>query len=490
MFDVVLGSWNGVVYMPTATLPFARPSSLGGGYGILDLVVSFVPRSSRRRRWLQRLKHAFLPHYGNGYHPHLLRDHHLMGHAVFFTSIKAILILGATLIPAEAFLAPDVLAEQASALVQLTNRAREEQGLSTLAVSSLLVRSSGLRAHDMAEKSYFSHVSPEGRRLSYFLKTAGYAYREAGENLAMGFSDAQSAMQGWLKSPTHYANVVDPAFSEIGIGVEGGMMNGKPTVFVAQHFGAPYTGEGEASTEPAPVPAEGQKPANQTPPAVAGIKAPQPVAQKIVPAAPTAPTVPPVPLPMTPTTAPPVVASTGAQPLTPQETSVSLDRAQSSLAWRDLGQQTRLEARAVIHGDVQTVEVLVQNYVFPLREQESGVFTGAFTVPESSDALFRVIISPTIRVKTAAGTEAVHPLDWTAPKIVSETPWERYVQARSWLSRSIPVYTLVRGLFFAAAIAFAGMILVTLAGEFRKQHPHVVLKTMALVGLLLLFTTF
>ena len=485
--------WNGVRHMHAATLALAHPSSLGGGYGILDLVVSFVPRSSPRRRWLPRLKHAFLPHHGNGYHPHLLRDHHLMGHAVFFTSIKAILILGATLIPAEAFLAPDVLAEQASALVQLTNRAREEQGLSTLTVSSLLVRSSGLRAQDMAEKSYFSHVSPEGRRLSFFLKTAGYAYREAGENLAMGFSDAQSAMQGWLKSPTHYANVVDPAFSEIGIGVEGGVMNGKPTVFVAQHFGAPYTAEVETPAEPVrepPAPVEGETPVNQGVPAVAGVKAPQPVVQRVASVTPVSPTAPPTPLPIPPTSTVPVAATTGAESLTLQETSVALDRTQSSLAWHDLGQHTRLEARAVIQGDVQKVEVLVQSYAFPLREQAPGVFTGAFTVPESSDVLFRVIISPTIRVQTAAGTEAVHPLDWTAPKIVSETPWERYVQARSWLSRSIPVYTLVRGLFFAAAIAFAGLILVTLAGEFRKQHPHVVLKTMALVGLLLLFTTF
>lgn len=504
--DSARSPWNGVEYMHDACLAVSRPSLCGGGYGILPSTVSSVPRSSRKRRWLQRLKHAFLPHHGNGYHPHLLRDHHLVGHAAFFTGIKIVLILGATLIPAEAFLAPDILAEQASALVQLTNRAREEQGLKTLSVSSLLVRSSGLRAHDMAEKSYFSHVSPDGHRLSYFLKAAGYAYHEAGENLAMGFSDAQSAMQGWMKSPTHYANVVDPVFSEVGISVEGGVMNGKPTVFVAQHFGSPYQDDATAAPEPAqehPVPAQGERVAEQGSSAVAGVKtqttvasAPRVVTIRSKAAVPqTAAALPADPvatkpsLPVISTTT--IVAAALIDDTVPlQDTSISLDRSLSSLVWHDEGTNTRLEVRAVIRGGITTAEILVENYVFALREQEPGVYVGAFTVPESSDRLFRVIISPTIRVTKADGTRAVQPLDWTEPKIVSETPWQRYVQARSWLSRSIPVYSLVRGFFFAAAIAFAGMILVTLAGEFRKQHPHILLKTMALVGLLLLYTTF
>ncbi len=475
---------------------------------MLASAFSVVPRSSSKRRWLQRLKHAFLPHHGNGYHPHLLRDHHLLGHAAFFTGMKVLLILGATLIPAEAFLAPDVLAEQASALVQLTNRAREEQGLSALKVSSLLVRSSDLRAEDMAEKSYFSHISPDGHRLSYFLKVAGYAYREAGENLAMGFSDAQGAMQGWMKSPTHYANLVDPAFSEIGIGVEGGVMHGKPTVFVAQHFGSPYLEDAPNAPEPTrehPVPATGDQVAETTSPAVAGVKTPKTVAvvtnvpavskQKPVQAIAAAPANADIPTPATPVAPSSSMAvATASLAIAEQEllhdTRVSLDQALSSLHWQDENANTRVEARVVIRGEIVSADLLVQNYVFTLREQEPGVYVGAFTVPESSDELFRVIVSPTIRVRNIGGSEAVHPIDWTQPKIVSETPWQRYVQARSWLSKSIPVYSLVRGLFFAGAIVFAGLILVTLAGEFRKQHPHILLKTMALVALLLLYTTF
>lgn len=461
---------------------------------MLAPVFDSVPRSSFARRAFRRFTHAVLPHRGNGYHPHLLRDHHLIGHAAFFTGLKALLILGATLIPSEAFLAPDVLADQASALVQLTNRVREEQGLPALVVSSLLVRSSGLRSHDMATKSYFSHVSPDGHRLSYFLKAAGYAYREAGENLAMGFSDADGALQGWMKSPTHYANLVDPVFEQIGIGVEGGVMNGKPTVFVAQHFGAPYHEAPEVIPAPErppepvrehPVPASVEQVATRVAPAVAGVKTPVATRPTLVMSS--APPEATSSVMLVGSSAP-VLTNQLEQPLF--EERVSLDVALSSLTWQDTGSNTRVEARAVIRGDVASAELLVQNYRFILREAEPGVYVGAFTIPESSDALFRVIISPVLQVQTPDGGQVIHPLAWTAPKIVSETPWQRYVQARSWLSRSIPVYTLVRSVLFVIAAIFGGILLLGFFGNYRKQHPHVMLKTAALIALLLLYTRF
>ena len=47
---------------------------------------------------------------------------------------------------------------------------------------------------------------------------AGYRYRMTGENIAAGPSRAEDAVAGWIKSPPHCANLMSPAFNEMGVG--------------------------------------------------------------------------------------------------------------------------------------------------------------------------------------------------------------------------------------------------------------------------------
>ncbi len=489
------------------------------------------------RRAHRAFKKYFIPHKGNKYHPHALHTHHTVLYAVLFTILKAVLIIVALFIPAEAFVTPDVLADQGAKIIARTNQVRIEQGLPELKVSSLLVHSAEAKAIDMEQQGYFSHVSPDGHRLSFFLAKAGYPYIEAGENLAMGFSDADGAMNGWMKSPTHYANLVDPAFREIGVGIEGGVYQGKPTVFVAQHFGTRRETLEAAPTEkiesaPAPVEPKNQHPAPVDPGAAVQIASTQPAKKPTTVATTqlkpvttsskpvvTKPVVPvqvatqPVTVPTPVVTAPvePVVTTpvpttvVVAQPVetapaipTPEPTVIEdvlttpykFDTGRSYVAWKDSDDRTTLESQAVIEGDVASASVEVNGYSFVLQSKPDSVFVGSMTIPETSDSLFKVVLSPTLKVTMKDGQSFVEAIEWQNPKIVSETPWEKYLQTKSWLSKSIPVFEIVHWFYIAALVILSGALLISISIEVRKQHPHVIVQTLALLGMLVIYIKF
>lgn len=48
----------------------------------------------------------------------------------------------------------------------------------------------------------------------------GYAYGAAGENVAAGYRSAEAVMQGWLGSTGHCNNIMNPNFTELGLGLE------------------------------------------------------------------------------------------------------------------------------------------------------------------------------------------------------------------------------------------------------------------------------
>ncbi|THF71810.1 CAP domain-containing protein [Deinococcus sp. Arct2-2] len=76
------------------------------------------------------------------------------------------------------------------------------------------------RAHtaDMAARNYFAHISPEGGTLVTRAEAAGYTtWRELGENIAAGYT-VQNVVQGWIDSPGHCKNLMDPKFKEMGAG--------------------------------------------------------------------------------------------------------------------------------------------------------------------------------------------------------------------------------------------------------------------------------
>lgn len=128
-----------------------------------------------------------------------------------------------------------------SALVNLTNKDRNEEALGILRVNPLLVAAAQAKANDMADKGYFAHNSPDGKTSWYWFGQAGYGFSHAGENLAVNFSDSVDVERAWMNSPTHRANILNGKFTEIGIATAVGEYQGKKTVFVVQMFGTPST---------------------------------------------------------------------------------------------------------------------------------------------------------------------------------------------------------------------------------------------------------
>jgi uncharacterized protein YkwD len=77
-------------------------------------------------------------------------------------------------------------------------------------------------AKDMAEKNYFEHVDPAGQSPADRVRATGYSEKLVGENIAYGPKSVDEVVQGWLDSPGHCENIMDPRFVEMGIGLAPG----------------------------------------------------------------------------------------------------------------------------------------------------------------------------------------------------------------------------------------------------------------------------
>jgi uncharacterized protein YkwD len=135
--------------------------------------------------------------------------------------------------------ADNLLIGQEQAIIAQTNQIRERVGLPPLGQNSYLTTSASRKAADMASRGYFDHGNPDGYRMAYWINGAGYTYTLAGENIAKGFSSLDRLMNAWVNSPAHYKNLVEPKFTEIGIGMAEGWYENQNTLFIVQHFGAP-----------------------------------------------------------------------------------------------------------------------------------------------------------------------------------------------------------------------------------------------------------
>lgn len=69
---------------------------------------------------------------------------------------------------------------------------------------------------DMAYGNYFAHQDPDGEMPADRARAAGFRGRQIGENIAAGQSSPSKAMAGWLASPGHCANLMNPMFTQVG----------------------------------------------------------------------------------------------------------------------------------------------------------------------------------------------------------------------------------------------------------------------------------
>lgn len=105
-----------------------------------------------------------------------------------------------------------------SEMLSLINSERSKAGLKPLSANAEVTKLARLKSKDIAEKNYFSHVSPTYGSPFEMLKSYGVSYLYAGENLAKNQS-VQAAHQALMNSPGHKKNILGANFTEVGIGV-------------------------------------------------------------------------------------------------------------------------------------------------------------------------------------------------------------------------------------------------------------------------------
>jgi hypothetical protein len=189
---------------------------------------------------IETLLHLLTPHHTNNYRAKLLQPAGLTVLVSIFLLSQVwvkILVLSPEL-PGGFVLgfASNITAQQT---IDQTNLQRESQGLPPLKMSSSLNQAAVAKANHMFANNYWAHVAPDGTTPWVFIRNAGYRYAVAGENLARDFDTTGSMIGAWMDSPTHRENVVNPKYSEIGVAVVNGTLEGVETTLVVQLFGQP-----------------------------------------------------------------------------------------------------------------------------------------------------------------------------------------------------------------------------------------------------------
>ena len=178
-------------------------------------------------------KDFFIPRQSNGYKPKILRARSLTLIIITLVVFKISILTYVFFISSyEAEMSENI----AGQIVDLINRDRKTQNLDPLAVNTALNFSAFSKAEDLIIKDYFAHYSPDGRKPWDFIDRGQYEYIYVGENLAMNFTSAESAHQALMLSPTHKQNILSDKYSDIGIAVASGELDGQKTNVLVQLF--------------------------------------------------------------------------------------------------------------------------------------------------------------------------------------------------------------------------------------------------------------
>lgn len=142
--------------------------------------------------------------------------------------------------------APNAAGDIASDVLRLVNAARAHPQrcghasfppAPALQLNPLLTLAAQAHAQDMLRFNYFDHVGHDGSTPAQRVAASGYEFRLVGENLAIGPETPQDVVRGWLESPGHCQNIMDPRFVESGIAFAA-TRSGAPRIYWAQEFAA------------------------------------------------------------------------------------------------------------------------------------------------------------------------------------------------------------------------------------------------------------
>lgn len=114
----------------------------------------------------------------------------------------------------------------AARVLGLVNQARAQprrcgsqsfNAASPLTLDPALTRAAATQAQAMAAGNFLDHQGRDGSTPADRATRAGYNWRSVAENIAMGQATPEAVVQDWLKSPGHCANIMEPAFRNMGV---------------------------------------------------------------------------------------------------------------------------------------------------------------------------------------------------------------------------------------------------------------------------------
>lgn len=107
-------------------------------------------------------------------------------------------------------------------VLDLTNAERAKAGLAPLKLNAELSRVARFKSQDMRDRNYFSHTSPTYGSPFTMMRNFGIRFTAAGENIAAGYTTPESVVKGWMNSPGHRQNIMNPSYNKLGVGYAAG----------------------------------------------------------------------------------------------------------------------------------------------------------------------------------------------------------------------------------------------------------------------------
>ena len=107
-------------------------------------------------------------------------------------------------------------------ILKLSNLVRKKHGLGKLELDTRLVATARDHCMDMQKHNFFAHESPVEGKATPFDRAALFGTTANAENLAAGNVTPAEVVQGWLDSPGHRVNLLQPDMKRTGVGRVGG----------------------------------------------------------------------------------------------------------------------------------------------------------------------------------------------------------------------------------------------------------------------------
>lgn len=117
-------------------------------------------------------------------------------------------------------------------MINLVNQERTKNGLQPLTIDMRIIKTARMKSQDMIAKKYFDHQSPTYGSPFDLIKSQGITYKTAGENIA-GAATVDKAHTLLMNSAGHRANILNPKYTKIGIGI---IQGGPYGLMITQHF--------------------------------------------------------------------------------------------------------------------------------------------------------------------------------------------------------------------------------------------------------------